>query len=168
MTKEQAVAWRVKSIADLVQHAKNRGRPLRIGGDIGVFQRKEWHRLKEKYQFQNQDVQPVAMDQTHTYEAASKGKVDAIIAYTSDGRIKAFRLQLLEDPERVFPPYDAILLVSPAAARRPGLLEALKPLLGKIDQPTMQEANGRVDIEQHSPKSAAAWLRKAIQKGENP
>ncbi len=162
MTSAHASKHKVTSIADLVHHAKTRGRPIRIGGDISVFQKKEWSSLKEKYLLRDHEVQPIAMDQTLTYAAARDDQVDAIIAYTSDGRVKAYGLQLLTDPERVFPPYDAILVVSPAAAIRPGLQAALRPLLGRIDQATMQEANGRVDIDHHSPKSAAAWLRDAI------
>src|SRR5262249_52740360 len=126
-------------------HRKRTGQRLRIGGDFGVFQRKEWRRLKERYRLRDEDVEPVTIDQTLMDGAVSKGTVDAVIAYTSDGRVKAFGLQLLKAPEQVFPPYDAILLVSPAAARRPGLREALRPLLGAISQETMQEANGRVD-----------------------
>lgn len=163
VTSNQANTHQIKSITDLVRHAKALERPLRIGGDIAVFQMKEWPRLKQNYQLRDQDVHPVAMDQTHTYAAVRDGQVDAIIAYTSDGRVEAFKLQLLTDPEQVFPPYDAILLISPAAAKRPGLQEALKPLLGKIERTTMQRANGRVDLYQFSPKSTATWLLKAIQ-----
>src|SRR5262249_39772578 len=70
---------------------------------------------------------------------------------------KAFDLKLLADPARVFPPYDAILLLSPAAARRPALVSALRPLIGAIDQETMQEANRRGDVEKQSPRDAAGW-----------
>jgi osmoprotectant transport system permease protein len=73
MTGEQAAAWEVKSIADLARHAKRMNRPLKIGGDIGVFERKEWLRLKEKYQLQDDEVLPVAMDQTLMYGAVSEG-----------------------------------------------------------------------------------------------
>jgi osmoprotectant transport system permease protein len=108
------------------------------------------------------------MDQTLMYGAVSNKQVDAIIAYSSDGRIRRFGLRLLSDPEHVFPPYDAILLLSPAAARRPRLVEALRPLLGAIDQPTMQEANARVDVERHSPRRAADWLLRTIEGGKRP
>jgi osmoprotectant transport system permease protein len=159
MTRKQAEAWRVTSITDLARYTREHlKRPLKVGGDIAVFQRKEWPNLKEKYKLQDKDLQTVAMDQTLMYRAVSEGQVDAIIAYTSDGRVKAFDLEPLTDPEHVFPPYDAILLMSPAAARRPGFQEALKPLLGAIKQETMQEANRCVDVEKQSPKQVAAWL----------
>ena len=43
------------------------------------------------------------------------GQVDLIIAYTSDGRIPVYQLEILKDPKQAFPPYDAILLLSPDA-----------------------------------------------------
>lgn len=168
MTGEQAEARKVKSIADLARHARRLNRPLRVAGDVGVFQRKEWRALKEKYRLRDHEVEPVAMDQTLMYGAVREGRVDAIIAFSSDGRVAAYKLKLLSDPARAFPPYDAILLVSRTAAHRPGLVGALRPLVGAIQQETMQEANGRVDVEGHSPKQAGAWLLQAVVKRRQP
>lgn len=166
---EQAAKWGFVSIADLARHTREQlGRPLRVGGDIGFFERKEWHRLKEKYQLQDKHVKTVAMDQTLMYGAVSKGTLDAIVAYTSDGRIPKFRLKLLTDPERVFPPYDAILLLSRAAAQRPGFEAALRPLLRAMPLDTMREANLRVDEGKQSPRRVASWLLTTIQKREYP
>ena len=58
-----------------------------------------------------------------------RGAVDLIAAYSSDGRIDAFDLEVLLDPEQAFPPYDAILLLSPEAARDRELRATLKPLV---------------------------------------
>jgi osmoprotectant transport system permease protein len=172
VTKKQAEAWRVTSIADLARHAREQlKRRLKVGGDIAVFDRKEWHQLKEKYKLSARDVEAVAMEQTLMYGAVSEGTVDAIIAYTSDGRVRSLELKPLSDPEHVFPPYDAILLLSPAAARRPGFQEALKPLLGAIDLGTMQEANllvDRKDDKKQSPRRAAEWLWRKIQRSAHP
>ena len=44
------------------------------------------------------------MDPTLMYEAVSQGSVDVVSAYTSDGRITAYDLVILEDPRRAFPP----------------------------------------------------------------
>jgi osmoprotectant transport system permease protein len=147
---------KVKSIADLARYGRTLGRPLRIAGDIGIFHRKEWDRLREWYGFG--DVTPVEMDQSLTYAAVANGEVDAIIAYSSDGRIKAFDLRTLKDPAEVFAPYDALLLVSRKAAERPGFVEALRPLVGSIDQAAIQEANRRVDVDGQSPQRVGREL----------
>ncbi len=166
MPEQQAAAWGVKSIADLAQKSRSLGRPLTIAGDIGVFQRKEWLALKEKYQFG--ELRPVTMDQALTYGAVSEGRVDAIIAYTSDGRIDSHNLKMLDDPSHVFPPYDALLVVSRDAAKRPGFVEALMPLVDSIDLKIMQKANRLVDVDGQMPKQAANWLLGAIAKGKQP
>ncbi len=159
LPEARARSWDTKSITDLARYTRERlGRPLRVGADTGFFHQKEWRRLKDKYGLRDGDVETVAMDPTLMYAAASEGQVDAIIAFGSDGRIEPFGLRLLDDPEQVFPPYDAILLVSRAAADRPGLVESLRPLVGSIDQKAMREANRRVDVGKETPRQAARWL----------
>jgi len=98
------------------------------------------------------------MDSTFLYGAVRDGEVDVITAYSTDGRIAAFDLRVLRDPRQAFPPYDAMLLVSPKAAKIPGLLDALRPLVHSIDAAAMREANRRVDLDGLSPEAAAATL----------
>jgi osmoprotectant transport system permease protein len=97
------------------------------------------------------------------YPAAAAGEVDVISAYTSDGRIARFALQVLDDPRQAIPPYDAILLVSPKRANDRAFLEALRPLVGAIDVEAMREANRRVS-DGASPQEAARWLAEKIGK----
>jgi osmoprotectant transport system permease protein len=86
--------------------------------------------------------------------------VDVISAASSDGRIKAYDLVVLEDPLQVIPPYDAIVLLSPARAADPVLRRALQPLVGAVPIDTMRQANYMVDrdTERVSPNQAARWL----------
>ena len=72
------------------------------------------------------------------------------------------RLRLLKDTKEVFPPYDALLLLSPEAAHKPGLREALAPLIDAIDEPSMQEANRAVDVDGQGMSRAAAKLHKKL------
>jgi osmoprotectant transport system permease protein len=156
--------WHTESIDDLVRHVHSKlGRPLRMAADTEFFERPEWHRLKSVYGLRDSDVEIKAMDQTLMYDAVVQGQVDVIVAYTSDGRVKAYGLKLLSDPRQVFPPYDAILLVSAAAAGRPGFVAALLPLIGSIDLETMQEANRQVDVAGQSPAQVSRWLLRRIE-----
>ena len=41
------------------------------------------------------------------YDALSSGKLDVAVGYSTDGRISAYDLKVLEDDRRFFPPYDA-------------------------------------------------------------
>lgn len=162
VTQQRAIGSGVKTIADLADFTRTKlRRPLKIGADTGFFHQKEWRRLKDAYRLRDEDVLAVAMDPTLMYGAVSEGTVDAIVAFSSDGRIKERELVLLRDSAQVFPPYDAILLVSRDAAGRPGFVDALRPLVGAIKQDRMQEANRRVDVEKQSPATVARWLLSA-------
>ncbi len=147
---DRAERWNVHSIADLARLASERarqGKRLKIGGDTQFFLRPEWTRVKDAYGLKEEDVDPIAMDPTFMYDAVAQEQVDAIVAYTSDGRIPYYHLEVIRDPQEALPPYDALLLLSPEAAKRPELLDALRPLIGRFSQPAMQAANVRVDVE---------------------
>ena len=86
--------------------------------------------------------------------------MDLIVAYSSDGRIGARKLEILEDPRRAIPPYRALLLVSRKVAANDQLVGALKPLIGSIPQKAIEDANAWVDRDKHTAAWAAAQLRR--------
>jgi osmoprotectant transport system permease protein len=102
------------------------------------------------------------MDPTLMYEAVAKGSVDVVSAYTSDGRIAAFDLVVLEDPKHAFPPYDAVLLVSKRMAARPEFVRALRPLVDSIRVDDMRRANMRVDVDRQTVRRAAGELLERV------
>jgi len=153
-----AAANGLTTISDLARHIRgNRGRPLIIGGDHMIFSRPEWKRLRDLYGLQR-GFETIPMDPSLMYEAAALGKVDVITAYSTDGRIKASNLVVLTDDREAFPPYDAVLLVSPRGRERPGLVESLRPLVNAIDEGEMQQANLRVDVDNWSVRQASDEL----------
>jgi osmoprotectant transport system permease protein len=157
----EAKRLKVESLADLARLAGERakqGNRLKIGGDTQFFLRPEWTRVKEAYGLKEDDVETKPMDQTFMYGAVDQGQVDVIVAYTSDGRIPYYDLKVLTDPETALPRYDALLLLSPEAAKRPGFVEALRPLLGRVTQEAMRQANQRVDMEKWTARRAATEL----------
>lgn len=78
---------------------------LRIGSDYEFFSRPEWAALQEKYGLQF--AGPVSMDSSLMYAALEAGEVDIITAFSTDGRIAAIDLVVLDDTRDAFPPYDA-------------------------------------------------------------
>jgi osmoprotectant transport system permease protein len=152
MRRDEANGRGIRSIGQLQEQAAG----LRLASDAQFLSRPEWHKIRDTYGLKFRDSR--SMDPGLMYDALAAGEVDVITAYTSDGRIKAYDLVLLDDPERAFPPYDAVLLVSPRARQRPGFLEALEPLRGAIDQETMRQANRRVDVEKRAAPQAAEEL----------
>ncbi len=156
MRRDKAEKYGIRTVADLSAHASR----WSIAGDLQFFGRHEWAEVKRKYNLAFATVRP--MNSTLMYEAVARGTVDVVSAYTSDGRLVAFDLVLLEDPKHVFPPYDAVLLVSPQADRRPDLVEALRPLVGAISVNEMRTANRRVDVDKQSVRRAAGDLLKRV------
>ena len=65
---------------------------------------------------------------------------------------------MLSDPLGVFPPYDAVLLLSPEARKREALVEALSPLVDGIDDDAMRRANKMVDVDKRTVGQAAVAL----------
>lgn len=104
---------------------------------------------------------------TFMYDALRSGEADVISAYTSDGRIAADKLVVLEDPEGALPSYDAMLMLSPRIAGDKGVIAALQPLIGAISVEAMREANLAVDREDAgklTPKQAAEHLSRKLRR----
>lgn len=150
--------WTISKLAEQTRRV-----PLSVSGDLQFFRRPEWRRLRDQYSLRFREK--IEADPTLMYGAIRDGRVDAIVAYTSDGRIEKYGLVLLQDDLDVLPSYDAILLVSAEAAAKPGFREALQPLVadgGAIDEAAMQEANRKVDVEGKSSRWAGLQLLEAI------
>ncbi|MGE3929409.1 MAG: glycine betaine ABC transporter substrate-binding protein, partial [Hyphomonadaceae bacterium] len=156
MRRDQAEALGVSTISELSRVAPS----LRIGGDFEFFGRPEWQALRTAYglRFQNQRE----YQSTFMYRAVADGAVDIISAFSSDGRIAALDLVVLEDDRGAIPPYDAVLLVSPARANDEEFLAALRPLVNAIPVEAMRDASLMVDRETDKlsvPAAAAALAR---------
>jgi osmoprotectant transport system permease protein len=89
---------------------------------------------------------PLLMDPGLMYMAAAEGSVDVIAAFSTDGRIPAYDLVVLEDDRQFFPPYYAAPLVrDDALEKHPGLRENLELLAGTLNDQTMRRLNHQVD-----------------------
>ena len=97
------------------------------------------------------------MDAGLVYTALRNGQVFAGLVYTTDGRLSAFKLKLLEDDKHYFPDYTAAPVVRQEYLdAHPQLAAQLKPLADLFDDETMRQLNARVDVDHQSPSSVAA------------
>jgi osmoprotectant transport system substrate-binding protein len=97
------------------------------------------------------------MDAGLVYTALRNGQVFAGLVYTTDGRLNAFKLKLLEDDKHYFPDYTAAPVVRQVYLdAHPKLAEELKPLAELFDDTTMRQLNARVDVDHESPSAVAA------------
>jgi osmoprotectant transport system permease protein len=148
----------VTRISDLPPIAGN----LSLGADFEFFARQEWADLVDAYGLAFREHRN--MDVSLMYQAVANGDVDVITAYSTDGRIDAFDLLLLEDDRGAFPPYDAVILASARLAReQPEAVEALRALVGRIAENEMRRLNGRVDQGGETPAAVAAAFLEGLQ-----
>lgn len=90
------------------------------------------------------------------YKAAYEKKLDVISGSSTDGRVKAFDLMVLEDDKHIFPPYYAAPIVRNETLQKyPELEPALNRLSGTINDSIMTELNYRVDYLKQNPEKVA-------------
>ncbi len=132
-----------------------RSRPLlRAAADYEFWQRSEWASVQRLYGIAFAERR--TMDPSLLYAAVAEGQVDAITAYSSDGRLAAYDLVVLDDDRGAIPPYDAVVLVAPGfAARRPEAMGALEALQGALPVERMRALNRQVDEGGLSPAAVA-------------
>jgi osmoprotectant transport system permease protein len=154
MRADEARSLNVRSIADLAAHAGG----LKLGTDFEFLARPEWAALRDHYGLAFREERQY--QSTFMYRAVASGEGNVISAFSSDGRIAAYNLVVLEDAKQVILPYDAIVLLAPRRANDATLRRALMPLIGAVPIELMREANQMVDRDENkfSPAQAAQWI----------
>jgi len=156
MRRDRAAELGVSSIEDLIPIAED----LVAAGDLEFFGRLEWSTLRDTYEIDF--AERLTFDPSLMYTAVAEGQVDLITAYTTDGRVAAFDLLLLEDPRNAMLPYDSFLLASSIAAQNPRFRETMESLVNNISDAEMQQANRIVDVDGGSINDAVAYLQSVI------
>lgn len=109
--------------------------------------------LKRHYNF---SMDTVELDPGLMYQALRNKKVDVIGGFTTDGRIKAYQFQVLEDDRHYFPPYYAAPIIRGETLRKfPFLYDIFAKLEGKLSNETMSELNFKVDHNKEDPAQVA-------------
>jgi osmoprotectant transport system substrate-binding protein len=100
------------------------------------------------------------MDPGLVYQAISSSGVDVISVFTTDARIKANNLVVLEDDKRFFPPYQLAPVIRQQTLKdAPKAKDALETLANKFTEQEMIDINAAVDIDK---KPAAEVARAAL------
>lgn len=150
--KEVADKEQLQTVSDLEPLASD----LKFGVDNSWLKRKGdgYPGFIEEYGFEFGETYPMQIGLV--YQAAANGKMDVVLAYTTDGRIKAFGLQVLEDDKQFFPPYDSSLVArNDVLEKYPELRDILQKLSGKIDTETMRAMNYEADAKMKEPSVIA-------------
>jgi osmoprotectant transport system permease protein len=116
--------------------------------------------LAERYRLGFDSAHVNRMEHSLTYQAIDQHAVDVIDVYSTDAKIKKFRLRVLEDDLHYFPIYQAVWVARAAfVARYPAQWRALRQWEGRIDQDRMQGLNAQVDIDKRNVTQVAAGAR---------
>ncbi|RYM05872.1 osmoprotectant ABC transporter substrate-binding protein [Sporolactobacillus sp. THM7-7] len=158
VTKAFAKEHHYQTISDLKKDAER----LRLGVDSTWMKRKGdgYAGFKKAYGFAFGHTFPMQIGLV--YDAVKNEKMDIVLAYSTDGRIKAYDLQLLKDDKRFFPPYDCSPVATGEILKKyPQIDRQLKKLVGTITTEKMQELNYEVDGNLKEPSTVAAEFLKA-------
>jgi osmoprotectant transport system permease protein len=96
------------------------------------------------------------------YETLRDGRVEVIDGYSTDARIRAYGLRVLQDDHHALPPYYCALVLRPQVlTAHPELGPVLNLLAGQLPDSAMTNLNYQVDILHRAPRAVAlAWLRR--------
>lgn len=109
--------------------------------------------LKNKYRLK---IRTVVISDAVMYKAAYEKQLDVISGYSTDGRLKAYDLIVLNDDKTIFPPYYAAPIVRQDVLQRyPELEPTLNLLASRINDSIMTDLNYRVDELKQSPQRVA-------------
>ena len=155
MRRDRATELGIKTVRELTSHAA----ALNFGSDLEFTARPEWRSVRDTYHLSFREVK--TYDPTLMYRALQTGYADVISGFTSDGRIAAMDLVVLEDPENALPAYDALLLIAKARKEDDTFVSSLRPMLSRISVDLMREANYMVDRDSNkqTPAQAARFLQ---------
>jgi len=168
MPRKLAEQYGIHTLQDLADRInadeRDGGKPHLMGVDYEFASRPDGlGPMQALYGFKLDRSEVKQMDPGLVYTALKNEQLFVGLTYASDGRIKGFDLQLLEDDKGYFAAYKATPLVrQDILEKNPQLAAQLNELAAKIDTATMTELNKRVDIDQEPvAKVAADFLKQA-------
>ncbi|MBR9771541.1 MAG: glycine betaine ABC transporter substrate-binding protein [Gammaproteobacteria bacterium] len=147
MREADAEAMDITSISDMAE-AVNAGKDLLFASNAEFYARPDGLRPMQDiygFQFERSDIK--RMDTGLTYTALRDDQVDIAMVTTTDGRVSAFDLRILEDDKGFFPPYAMTPVVrQDTLDTHPELEAQLNALVAKLDDEVMTRLNEQVDV----------------------
>lgn len=153
----------VKSISDYAALVKSTPDAATMCAATEFLARNDgWPGLQETYGFTLPADKLATVAEGTLYDNAAKGSpCNFAEGVTTDGRIQALKLTVLEDDKAFFPVYNPAPTVrKPVADENPELRELLKPIADALDLETIQKLSTHVDIDGEQPGDVAEnWLK---------
>jgi osmoprotectant transport system substrate-binding protein len=95
------------------------------------------------------------------YDATNQGECTFGEVFTTDGRILALDLEVLEDDRQYFPNYNVSLVLREETAKAyPAIADVIDPVAEKLTNEVLLDLNAEVDVQGREPVDVAdEWLR---------
>ncbi len=96
------------------------------------------------------------------YDATAKGACNFGEVFTTDGRILALNLKVLEDDRNFFPKYNVTLVLNEDTYKQyPQIADLVGPVSAKLTNAVLLKLNAQIDVEGQEPADVAFnWLKK--------
>ena len=96
------------------------------------------------------------------YAATDQGECNFGEVFTTDGRIKALDLTVLEDDKNFFPVYNVAPVIRQQVLKdNPDLEKLFAPVAKKLTNKVLLDLNAQVDVDGRDPTDVAQdWLKK--------
>ncbi|MCP1101401.1 osmoprotectant transport system permease protein [Aequitasia blattaphilus] len=148
---DTAKKYNLTTISDLGKVSPN----LTFGATLEFLNRSDgFPGLSEVYRINFKET--VGIDGSPRYTALNSQETDVVDAFATDGLIKKFNLQVLEDDKNFFPPYYAIPVIRGEVLEKyPEIQEPIEELRQILTDEVMMELNYKVDELQMTPREVA-------------
>jgi osmoprotectant transport system substrate-binding protein len=122
---------------------------------------------KEKayeHEYPNDNI--VRTQEGQIYRAVDEGdECNFSEVFVTDGRVRAFDLEILEDDKQYFPVYNPSLTIREEVTNEyPGISDVFAPISEKLDNETLRELNAAVDVDRESAEDVARqyWRKNGL------
>lgn len=151
VTKETAKKYNLKTISDLAKVSNN----LTASTTLEFLNREDGLiGLAKKYNLNFKDT--VGIDGSPRYAALINKESDVIDAFSTDGLLKKYDLNVLKDDKNFFPPYYAIPIIRAETLKKYPEIQPLVEEVGELlNDEVMTELNYEVDELKRDPKDVA-------------
>jgi osmoprotectant transport system substrate-binding protein len=95
------------------------------------------------------------------YDATAKGACNFGEVFTTDGRIVALKLKVLQDDKSYFPKYNVSFVLQDATLKKyPQLKDLFAPVSAKLTNKVLLKLNAQIDVDGEEPATVAfRWLK---------
>ena len=149
---------KVSELAELIRN----GEQLRIAGGEEAWSRPDiYPRVQSVYEFTHPTNLLISLQMGMALEALKNGEAEINPGNSTDPKIAAYNLHVLEDDRQAFPPYHACITIrQDILDAYPGLAAELNKLTGYLDEEIVMKLIGEIDLDGKKDEDVSkAWLK---------